>query len=609
MRHDALLQLKSAFLLISFCSTFSPNSGAILPVNNTAAPVGGAQSSITNPLETFPAANATTNLLERKDSDESIAKNSTEETREAGSKVVNVKLEDDVKSSTKRDTENGTLNLLKPFLFFPQLPFLFPKEEEDESNGLKDGLSPGKLDDEVKEKGKPFVFFKFAFNIREIPPLNVTDKLNESKVIDMQKLSFDGSPLDFIEKKNFETGQNSDEKKALNGFFDDFSLFPDSDLDDLFPKPDLFFPDFLFRLKPLRKLSRRKRAMMKPEQQNDFKFIMDVFDEAFTKTKRELEQTNPILDFLRGPLRKDFDLIPNNAFASQPLGKRRNKKNVKRNKNKEKKKRESSVMLIDKIVNVERSHENTPDVLESFKEKRETSGLKEEETPKVQGSDPNQEELPVHLLQKSRVTEFVKRQQREASLPHDKVELQSTSQGNSTVSNNTDEDGISKSEKAPSKVVNLIRKVVNSTDTILSYAGDLIKVMDTLEDKLKNRVKLNAEEDTTTANNRNEVNLLYDDIEKNITKVLRQFLTFFSKIDKLKIDLGEIKPVDWMEDINVQDKSESGKRSKKNADFIEGYVDKEKKQRQVADLNYLFLTMTLPTVISKYQRGKPCGCQ
>lgn len=199
------------------------------------------------------------------------------------------------------------------------------------------------------------------------------------------------------------------------------------------------------------------------------------------------------------------------------------------------------------------------------------------------------------------MTEFVKRQQREASLPHDKVELESTSKGNSTVSNNTDEDGISKSEKAPSKVVNLIRKVVNSTDTILSYAGDLIKVMDTLEDKLKNRVKLNTEEDTTTADNRIEVNFLYDDIEKNITKVLRQFLAFFSKIDKLKIDLGEIKPVDWMEDINVQDKSDSGKRSKKNADFIEGYVDKEKKQRQVADLNYLFLTMTLPTVISKYQ--------
>lgn len=198
-------------------------------------------------------------------------------------------------------------------MLFPDFRLLSPNE-----NKVKN-LEKEELTTNNQVEDKPFLFFKFAFNIQRIPLDNETEfqQGNTSKSsTDFQNLFLE-SPFQKFLKKPVKPEENKNEKDNLD-FLDDFSFLSASGIDDFFPKPEFLFQDFTFRKKPQKRLSRRKREHKKHDLDNNLKMIMNIFDEMFKKSSEELEETNPILDFLNGGDIRNEDKRESNFFTDFP---------------------------------------------------------------------------------------------------------------------------------------------------------------------------------------------------------------------------------------------------------------------------------------------------
>lgn len=145
---------------------------------------------------------------------------------------------------------------------------------------------------------------------------------------------------------------------------------------------------------------------------------------------------------------------------------------------------------------------------------------------------------------------------------------------------------------------------LNTTENILDSAENLIKAIESFEKKVKKDLEdviRKRESENSSSEQPLPKTPFYQDLEKNITKVLSQFLSWFKKLDNVKLELSEpLESFDWTERETLQNSNIFGKRTKKNVDLVEKILSKEDETRQVADIYYLFLTVTLPTVISKY---------
>lgn len=132
--------------------------------------------------------------------------------------------------------------------------------------------------------------------------------------------------------------------------------------------------------------------------------------------------------------------------------------------------------------------------------------------------------------------------------------------------------------------------------------ASLIEALENLENKLNEtglikRLKEKSDLKELDGSSKKHV---YEDLKKNVTRVLEKFLSTFNNIDNDKLELNEAESFDWSEKETLQNANAVGKRSKKSSDFIDDYIDSQTKDKKIVDLNYLFFSVTLPTLICKY---------
>lgn len=226
--------------------------------------------------------------------------------------------------NTDSSSENDKIPPLSPFLPFLPLgerqdnPFLpFIHNVMNKKSDKKEDLSQTKADE------KPFLFFDFFFNIREMPIFNGTTSSNLTKPTKKEAISID------IEKPTLEESSNEKWLKRSvredESFFDDSKLFHPLDLEEFLPRPDFFFfPDSFLHRPTSKRSTRRKR------------------DEK-TKTLRFADETRKIL------LRKKragqrHDILRNLLAEKMKKGTEERKADLK--------KEENPVILMKKVVKI-----------------------------------------------------------------------------------------------------------------------------------------------------------------------------------------------------------------------------------------------------------------
>lgn len=262
----------------------------------------------------------------------------------------------------EQKTKERAWNKIKQFLLFPK--------KNNATDLDKEGNLSKKAKKSNEENPKPMIFFKFAFKIRQIPLTNASAYSNDSKIINVKKLDFKPFPSNDLNPnlENERQRRESKSEKEVNEFFDDFPPFQDANINELFPKPESLFSDLLFHREPFSKFSQKKRDLKKQDSVDDvFKFFSEFFDKAFIKTEQELEERNPILDFLRGEeeSKKEKNLFHTVGFdlknsEKNPNLQERLQRNLKpldqNSENDIIKSQENPVIIVDNVVKIEKVH-------------------------------------------------------------------------------------------------------------------------------------------------------------------------------------------------------------------------------------------------------------
>ncbi|KAL0281554.1 UNVERIFIED_CONTAM: hypothetical protein PYX00_002503 [Menopon gallinae] len=458
-------------------------------------------------------------------------------------------LEVDEKGSkiTEKEVIEAPNQLLNPFASFPFFPFHFPnlKRETSHLNSTKHTIHVEK----DRSARKPFFFIDFEFNIEKIPLKNQT---NEMKDNDMNHLRKD-MPYEMLEDWSF---------------FDDAPPTP-PEMDEFLPRSDLLFFDFPFRRRHNKNLGQGE--LSNPRSVSS---IADILDRAMKK------EMVPILDLANG---KD----------SESLVEGENTGNTVKSRSYDIAHRKTPLVL-GKMVKIGEIHFGE-DYPKGRKRRRNTSKLRKKANHGIQETS-----IELIRIDEPKLTPLkdVFRKVR------DRNGLSIKSDSQIIKLNNWDNKELDEKADSNTQLHSGAVKTRSSGDDDFAYFGqgsyhkepgrasvgfEILKPHSSFS-RLRERI---GQENAT---------VVKDEISRNITHVLGEFFSMIKKLHNSKSFYGEKENSETDEEHCpvLSEINGSGMYSKDSSSGhrIPRDATDDGNSHRVADLVYLFLTVTLPTMLA-----------